>query len=104
MGKSIQEAPVEGAWGLCKMIRNQQAVREFKEKKKHKAELETERLQQAYRSGIADKILEMEDKSYAMKLQAKRLEQVFRWEALVGRVLTVKASCRVGLMQEFSAD
>merc|ERR1712072_72293 len=102
--RNLQEAPTDGAWALCKALRNEQAVRDYKVNKERQEMQRAIQLQEAYRGCIADKILEMEDKSFAMQQQAKCLERVFMWESLVGNLLADVESSRIGLMKGLVID
>jgi len=102
--RQLQEAPTEGAWALCKALRNQQGVRDFRAQEERKVVKEQVRRKDAYRGSIADKILEFEDKSYAMKKQSEQLERVLGWECLVGRLLANLSSSRFGLTRSWMID
>jgi len=81
--QKLKAAPTEGTWALTKALRNQLAVRDYKSLQEKRRAADAEQLHRTYRSSIAEKILQLEDKSYAMKKQAEAYECVFRWEILV---------------------
>jgi len=81
--KKLQKAPTDGSWALTLALRNQLAVRDFKQMKENEKKKDQESLARTYRGSIADKILQEEDEDYKALKQAKKLEVRNRWKDLV---------------------
>jgi len=71
--RNLQAAPTDGTWALCKALRNQQAVRDYKEMKVAKEKAKEDNIKDTYHGDIALKILKLEDKegNAAAKIQAR---------------------------------
>lgn len=99
--RKLSECPTEGAESFSKAMRTEQAVREFKKQQREKELRHRKRLQGTYRGSVAEKILFVEDTSFALNKLTRHYECVFMWESIVTRLFDCADCNRIGMMRSY---